>query len=316
MNIHIVQLPHTFPYLIDLSLPFHQHGFDTVTLVANGFDDEQIQLLRVLVKDYDFLNILDVPSKRILSHGQALNHAFQRSEDPLFCFADHDIFPTQPLADEIQSTLNSYDVACLGDRPENVAAEYRGFAASATATQSGVPLATSFFSVFKKSVVESANRTHQVGFEQYFRKSQIPEPLLSHEDIQALHEPFLVDTCKALSLALHETGKTVKHLGSDKVCHLGGLSGAINRFINDGQQIQDHFEVNDMPDTDDLENYYRAHQRRHPKVMELKRAISDYSLQLLMALQDGRDIPQFTTEDNQLNNTIVQIVEKTSAIFQ
>jgi len=301
---------------MDLSLPFHTYGFDTVTLVANGFDEEQIKLLRQLASDYDFVKILDVPTKRILSHGQALNYAFQRNQDAYFCFADHDIFPIEPLANDIQTAMQTHDVVCLGDRPENIAAEYRGFAASATATQSGVPLATSFFSVYKRSVVELANSTHQVGFEQYFRKSQIPEPLLFHADIQALNEPFLVDTCKALSLALHDSGKTVKHLGAQKVCHLGGLSGAINRFINSGKHIQEHFVVEDMPDTDYLEQYYRQHQRRHPKVMELKRAISDYSLQLLMALKAGRKAPEFTCEDDNLNQTIQQILDNTSAIFQ
>ena len=315
MNIHIVHLPHTFPYLADISLAFNKYGFDTVTLVANGFNQDQIQHLRDFTSRYTFLRILDIPTKRILSHGQALNYAFKQSQDELFCFADHDIFPTEPIVETIQSALKEFDVACLGNRPENISAEYKGFAASAVATQSGIPLATSFFSIYHRSDVEIANATHNVGFEQYFRKSQVPETLAHYIDIQALKEPFLIDTCKALSLALFQSGKTVTHLDSNKVCHLGGLCGAINRFTNNSLQIKKEFVVQNMPNTSQLENYYRENQKRHPKVLELKRLISDFSLQLLIALKQGTELPSFICEDEDLNSTITHIYQDVSNIF-
>ena len=315
MNIHIVHLPHTFSYLIDLSLMFNKYGFDTVTLVANGFNQDQIQHLYNFADKHSFLRILDIPTKRILSHGQSLNYAFERSQDEFFCFADHDIFPTEPIIDTIQSTLKEFDVACFGNRPENISAQYKGFAASALATQSGIPLATSFFSIYKRSVVEIANAAYKVGFEQYFRKSQIPETLAHQIDIQALKEPFLIDTCKALSLALFQSGKTVSHLDSNMVCHLGGLCGAINRFTNNNLQIKDKFVVQNMPNTSQLENYYLENQKRHPKVLELKRIISDFSLQLLIALKQGDKPPSFICEDENLKNTINYIYQDVSNVF-
>jgi len=315
MNIHIVHLPHTFPYLIDLSLMFNKYGFDTVTLVANGFNQDQIQHLNDFAYKHSFLKILDIPTKRILSHGQALNYAFERSQDELFCFADHDIFPTEPIIDTIQLTLKEFDVACLGNRPENISAEYKGFAASALASQSGIPLATSFFSIYKRSVVKIANAAYKVGFEQYFRKSQIPETLTHHIDIQALKEPFLIDTCKALSLALFQSGKTVLHLDSNMVCHLGGLCGAINRFTNNDLQIKKEFVVQNIPNTSQLENYYRKNQMRHPKVLELKRMISDFSLQLLIALKQGAEPPRFMCDEESLNNTISHICKNMTNVF-
>lgn len=315
MNIHIVHLPHTFPYLVDLSLAFKKYGFDTVTLVANGFNQEQIQHLNHFANMYPFIKVLDVPTKRILSHGQALNYAFEHSQGKFFCFADHDIFPIQPIINDIQSALKDFDVACLGDRPENISTYYKGFAASAVATQSGTPLATSFFSIYDRSAVEFANTSFKVGFEQYFRKNQLPEILTHHIDIQALREPFLIDTCKALSLALFQSGKTVQHLGSNKVCHLGGLCGAINRFTNNEMQIKKEFVVQDMPNIIDLEYYYQKNQQRHPKVLEVKRTISDFSLQLLIALKQRVELPSFKCDDKNLQLTINRIIQEMSNIF-
>ena len=77
MNIHIVHLPHTFPYLIDLSLMFNKYGFDTVTLVANGFNQDQIQHLYNFADKHSFLRILDIPTKRILSHGCVMAYKFK-----------------------------------------------------------------------------------------------------------------------------------------------------------------------------------------------------------------------------------------------
>src|SRR5690606_25161309 len=282
MNIHIVHLPHTFAFLVDLSLAYNRYGFSTVTLVANGFDYDQIKSLRNMVCKYSFIKILDIPTKRILSHGQALNYAFENSHEKYFCFADHDIFPTKPIVDIIKSTLQSYDVVCFGNRPENIQAVYKGFAASAIATQSGIPLATSFFSIYKRSQVKSVSELYKVGFEQYFRKSQIPDSLASLKDIQTLEEPFLIDTCKSLSLAMHLSDKTTKHMGSSMVCQLSGMCRAISRFIKNERQIKKEFIIQDIPRTELSEEYFQTNQQRHPKILEVKRLISDYSLQLLV----------------------------------
>jgi glycosyltransferase involved in cell wall biosynthesis len=315
MNIHIVHLPHTYPFLIDLSLAFYKYGFETVTLVANGFNQDEIKGLNTIANKYSFIKILDVPTKRILSHGQALNYAFERSNEELFCFADHDIFPTKAIIEDIMCSLNNHDVVCLGDRPENISADYKGFAASATSTQSGVPLATSFFSIYKSSVINHVRTHYGVGFEQYFRRSQIPESLVQQQDIQNLNEPFLIDTCKAMSLALYQLDKKISHLAANNVCHLGGLCGAINRFINNNKTIIKVFEVKRMPSTPELEEYYAVNQQRHPKVLELKRSISDYSLQLLMALQNNQEPPEFITNDEILSKAVAQIFTDTSNIF-
>ncbi|MCX7553239.1 hypothetical protein OS175_05070 [Marinicella sp. S1101] len=316
MNVHIVHLPHTFPYLLNLSLAFHQHGFERVTLVANGFDQQQFQQLQELTAAYDFVRLLDIPSKRILSHGQALNHAFAVSDDRYFCFADHDIFPTQNLADLIGEHTAKHDVVCFGDRPENTAVDYKGFAASATRTQSGTPLATSFFSVYNRAATSAAMAQQNIGFEQYFRRSQMPGNWAKHPDIAMLKEPFLVDTCKLLSLVMHQMDCSVSHLGEGYVCHLGGLCGAINRYTNSGKKQVKIFSINDVPNENELHEYYQLHQKRHPKVMEIKRAISDYALQLLIAHQGGKELPQFQVEHEMIRSAVTSIEQETALVFK
>ena len=315
MNVYIIHLPHTFDYLLELSPAFKKYGFSRVTLVANGFDFEQIQRLNSYAENHDFVTVLDIPTKRILSHGQALNLAFEHCQEEYFCFADHDIFPTQIITDKIFEALKNHDVVSLGDRPENTHANYKGFAASAVETQSGVPLATSFFSVYQKAATQSVMRAYGVGFEQYFRKSQLPASLINHPDIEALNEPFLVDTCKALSLAMHEDHRTVTHLGATGVCHLGGLCGAISRYIQSGKPTQTTFHMAGVPSAKDLEQYYRDHQQRHPKVLEMKRMISDYALQLLLALKKSGDLPKFSCDDPSLNDTLYLIEQQVTAVF-
>lgn len=315
MNLHIVHLPHTFLYLLDFSLAFKRYGFDKVTCVANGFNFEEIKDLRTYASKYSFIDILDIPTKRTLSHGQALNYAFERSQDELFCFADHDIFPTQGLKQDIQSSLEQFDVVCLGDRPENIEAEYKGFAASAIETPSGIPLATSFFSIFKRSTIEQAKARYNVGFEQYFRISQIPPVFTNYKDIKTLEEPFLIDTCKILSLALYKMGNKINHLASNKVCHFGGLTGAINRYIDNGKPILKTIKAPILPYNSELISHYEKYKIRHPKVLELKRSISDYALQLIVAIQNNTSIPQFETEDEIIQSTIVKIRSDTQNLF-
>lgn len=314
MNIHIVQLPHTFPYLIDLSLAFKKYGFNYITLVANGFNQDQMYQLYDFASQHAFIRVLDIPTKRILSHGQALNYAFDKSQDELFCFADHDIFPTMPIADDIQLKLKDYDVVCLGNRPENISAKYKGFAASSLSTQSGTPLATSFFTIYKRSSVALAKDVYKVGFEQYFRKGQVPKELANHIDIQTLKEPFLIDTCKMLSIAMYQLGNSIEYLESNNVCHLGGLCGAINRHIKNKLNIKKKFIVNSLPNTKMLESYYQKNQKRHPKVMELKRTISDFSLQLIIAIKQGHNKPSIVCDNEELYNTIAEIDQGLSKV--
>lgn len=315
MNIHIVQLPHTFPYLVHLSLAFHKYGFDKVILVANGFGLPQIKELYSFAEKYNFVEILDIPTKRVIGHGEALNYAFKHSREDVFCFADHDIFPTSYVLSDIKSALMSGDVACLGSRPENAHIEYKGFAASATNTPSGVPLATSFFSIYKRPALEEIFNLYNIGFEQYFRKSQVPEYLKKQTDIANLREPFLIDTGKALSLALFKKNKRVMHLGSQNVCHLGGLCGAISRLINNNQQNKKEFIVQKLPNKEELELFYKQNQQRHPQVLELKRAISDYALQLLISLKGKQPLPKFISQDANVQVAVNAITIKTKEMF-
>jgi len=220
MNIHIVHLPHSFHFLVDLCHPFYQQGFSSVTLVANGFNSDQINALNRYAEKHEYIRVLDIPTRRVLSHGQALNFAFQQSKGDLFCFADHDIFPTAPIAETIHCALKESDVVCFGDRPENLMANYKGFSASSLYTQSGVPLATSFFSIYRRSAVSQVETSFSVGFEQYFRKQQLPDLLARHPDIEKLKEPFLIDTGKAMSVALNHLGRRIKHSNFEHVCHL------------------------------------------------------------------------------------------------
>lgn len=316
MNINIVHLPHTFEYLLDLSHAFHHNGFKSVTLVANGFDYESIKKLRRHTAAYSYFKILDIPSKRIWSHGEALNYAFDQSDDELFCFADHDIFPTKEIVGEIKHALKDADVVCFGDRPENFVTNYRGFAASARKTQSGVSLATSFFSVFKRTSAQAVKCKFQIGFEQYFRHSQLPQFLTDHVDVQQLNEPFLIDTCKALSVAIIEQGGSIAHSESKNVFHFGGLCGAINRFKTEGGVIKHEFILPKQPGKEELVSFYKENQRRHPKVMELKRSISDYSLHLLMALKQGKPIPKVISNDFALVETIDMLTKAAKGVFK
>lgn len=315
MNIHIIHLPETFPYLADLSLTFNKYGFETVTLVANGFNQEQINALSDYADKYDFLKILDIPTRRILSHGQALNYAFNHSDDELFCFADHDIFPIRQISNKICANIKQFDVVCFGDRPENISIEYKGLSASAIATKSNIPIATSFFSVYKRAVVELANSSFNVGFEQYFRHNQVPKKLANHPDIKVLREPFLIDTSKALSIALFELGKTVIHFPNEDICHLGGLTGAISRFKNNGMKIKKEFIIEDMPSSEFLKSHYLKKQRRHPKILQVKRCISDFALQLLIALKNGNELPKFICEDEDLCNKVSHISKEISRLY-
>lgn len=315
MNIHIIHLAQTFPYLFDLSLSFKLYGFDSVTIVANSFNFDQFQQLKKLAEPYDFIKIMDIPTRRMLSHGQALNYAFENSNDDFFCFADHDIFPTRNIEQLIRSNLKLYDVICFGDRPENISIEYKGLSASATSTNSDIPIASSFFSIYKRSAISLAKSNYNVGFEQYFRHSQIPYKLINHPDIRNLNEPFLIDTNKALSLALHQLGKTVTSFETDDVCHLGGLTGAVTRFHSGDMLLLNEFKIEYMPESDFLIKHYKNKNRRHPKILEVKRTISDFALHCIMSLKQNKELPVFICSNSQLAESVQSIKDSLIKLY-
>ncbi|GEM_PF-2870307 len=307
MNIHIVHLPHTFPFLLDLSLAFQRFGFQTITLVANGFNLDQIKALDDFANKNPCIRILDLPTKRILSHGEALNYAFRLGSEEIFCFADHDIFPIAPVIEDIASGLKNNAAVCLGNRPENMV-NYKGFAASATQTASGIPLITSFFSAFRRDAVAAVSHKYKVGFEQYFRKSQLPLEFRQFPDIKALKEPFLIDTCKALSLAFYLSHKSIVHVEAEKVCHLGGLSGAISkRLAGKTAAPETAFIFEQGPGKEALLHYYQKHQKRHPHVLRTKQLIADYALQTIINLKSSRPPPAYESEDAELEKRLTHI---------
>ena len=201
----------------------HFSGY-SFRLVANGLDAAERRLLENYCDSSPRLEYFDYPVSRMLDHGTMLNVLFQREASPWFAMADSDIFAVAPFETGLESALEECDVfsSCLPlSMPPGM--ELSGFSGRCLKTPAGLPLAPTYFSLYRTGPFRRIISENRIGFEVYHPRRFLPPlpPALRTDDLLQARR---LDTAKLLNVVASGYGVRFRHGELDALVHIGGIS--------------------------------------------------------------------------------------------
>lgn len=237
LNFHIIYTPLSFSKLklaIDSLLAYTQYHY---TLVANGMEYSEICEMNNYVSTNKRLQLIDLPGNVTIPHGTALNHLFNLSNEPYFCFMDSDVFAFNDFTNYLEPLIHENNVvtSCkpiewlLKDSPKG----YRGHC---TVSPSGKEIAMTYFSVYKRETAEKTLNEYGISFERYMRQSQIPEKALSKLSESDKHT-YKFNTAKLLNILQAYDGQKLAYKEFEGLIHLGGVSRYSEHSIQGTRKI-------------------------------------------------------------------------------
>ncbi len=310
----------------------------TFRLVSNGCLPQEQQYLSKLCHQNSQLEYWSIPTNNILPHGQALNYLQAMTQDQYFCFMDSDIFVTGDFTAEIAEYKTDH-AGIFSGMPIWVKSEeevfppgFRSMTGMFNRTSEGLPLGSTFFSIYNNQLLTELMQSTGIGFEEY-RWSEIPTSVQNRINTLGLAID-IYDTSKVLNLLLLADNKKLINLNLASLCHIGGTSFQVfnnnqqnfkRKFIDKlpGEQIQNLIELclecravaifkkryANAPEAEFQLNADQRIARRNP--------VRQYFLELLNALFQGKIPPaSLITGDVETDNKIYQAREQLLALFE
>ncbi len=285
-------------------------------LVGNSLCEEEALLLEAIANCSDRLDFINFESDSIIPHGTLLDLLFHSEEHPLFCFCDSDIFLFEALAKSPAQLIGEHQVFSSAGRVENdAAAVYTGFKGGATTVSPDlkIPLATSFFCIYKRNDLSAIIDKYKVGFEQYRDIKQVP-PKAQKKLIDLAIDFTMFDTGKLLSVLLYCHGKKGHYQEVSGLIHIGGMSG---RYL---QHIRvDEAQIVVEKQSDVVIKSDSKVKQRSKSEMSLKKLYGKYFYIYLHHLIGKGVQPQLKVTDSSISTTIRNIeksIERTVAEAQ
>ena len=230
LTFHIIFVPGTQRYLRLAVLSLLKHSPYRYRLVANGLDDEELRSLGAFCETSERLEFCPFPTGSVLPHGHLLSLLQGRESASHFCFLDSDIFAAASFADELEEHLTDCDIFSSCDlmwMDSNRIAT--GGSGSCRQTTNGIPLATSFFAVYRNKPLRQLIQDHRVGFEVYDRPEHFSRPLQYRLRELGLSTTSGLDTGKLLSVLAHDDGLRQKYHSLESLIHIGSITRGLTR---------------------------------------------------------------------------------------
>ena len=328
LKFNIIFVPGTVRYLTLAVLSLLKHSSYNYRLIANGLDDQEGLLLEDFCRKSDRLEYFYYPTKGVIDHGTMLNLLFQRENSPYFCIADSDIFAIGQFEEELEKFLQECDVlsSCmpLGMSPADV---LPGFSGRCLQTPAGLPLAPTFFSIYRTEVFHKIILETGVGFEVYHPEIYLPKCINHLNLADNLQQTRRIDTGKLLNVIASQYGARFRHSEFSNLIHMGGISskkGSWRRKMQNAVRtplrlpyaLTDEYlqseilrrsrgrkakNQQDSPNVSSEEARIRARALRNP--------LAAYFTHFLRSLFDGTPKPRFELSDEPLRKTIEQMTK-------
>jgi hypothetical protein len=232
LRFFVIYTPKTFSILKAAVQSMHHFSNYRFTLVGNGIDDQEVKELSEFCQQSNRYNFVDLPGNVTVPHGTALMYLLNSCEDEYFCFMDSDIFAAADYTAELENYIRTSDVfsSCkpLEWLNKTSAPGYRGHN---TVSPSGLSVATTYFSVYKRVKLIDVLRKYKISMERYMRIVQVPNNVINLISEKDKHT-WKFNTGKLANLLQSMDGAIFNHAELSDVFHLGGVSRFSEHSIN------------------------------------------------------------------------------------
>jgi len=295
-------------------------------LVANGLNKDERLLLEAFCRCSPRLEYFYYPSKGVIDHGTMLNILFGRETSPYFCMADSDIFAVGPFEEELEENLRDCDVfsSCL-PLSMNPAFVLPGFSGRCLKTPGGLPLAPTFFSVYRTELFRKIMMETKVGFEVYRPQVYLP-PCVDHFVLpDNLREAGRIDTGKLLHILAGRYGARFRHAELTGLIHIGGISSKRRSWHEKVKEallgiLRRPYVVTDPYIRSEMRRRSRSRAKKnrphaenvaleaeHIRTRALRNPVSTYFVHFFRSLFEGTPEPLFDVSDEGLSQTIHRV---------
>jgi len=233
LQFNIIYTPGTVRYLTPFVATLLQWSDCRYRLIANGCSDDECELLHNVCALDDRLELLVMPEKRMVPHGETLDFLHERTDSDYFCFMDSDILATGPFLDEFQADLQNAEVfsSCLplwhNESDITIPDYFEHMHGIHAYTSSGMTIACDYFVVYDNKAFTEARNATGAGLTVAGWQELSPE---NQKVLQSLGQQRSdYDSGKVLTMLMSARGARVKYRQSDKLKHIGGFTevGAI-----------------------------------------------------------------------------------------
>ena len=225
LTFNIIFTPGTVRYLQLSVLTLLHHSPYRYRLVANGLPGDERELLQRFSECSPRLICFIYPSTSALPHGSMLNILLQREASTHFCFMDSDIFASGTFDRELERHLRDCDVfSSCPPMVQDPAQILPGFTGMSVQTPAGVPLATTYFCIYRKEPIQRVSLRTSVGFEVYHPPEYLPPCAAGDGITDDLRNVHRLDTGKLLNILAASDQLRFCHKPLDNLAHVGGLS--------------------------------------------------------------------------------------------
>ena len=114
LQFNIIYTPGTARYLTPFVATLLRWSDCRYRLVANGCSPAECELLEAVCALDERLELLVMPERRMVPHGETLDFLHARTDSPYFCFMDSDILATGPFLQEFQADLDDAELFSSG----------------------------------------------------------------------------------------------------------------------------------------------------------------------------------------------------------
>lgn len=233
LQFNIIYTPGTVRYLTPFVTTLLEWSDCRFRLVANGCSADECGLLEQVAALDNRLELLVMPEKRMVPHGETLDFLHDRTDSDWFCFMDSDILAVGPFMEDFRDELENADLfsSCLplwhNEKDITIPRSFRHMHGIHAYTETGMVIACDYFVIYNKRVFDEARDATGVGLAVCGWQDLTPENQTVLRNLG--QEKADYDSGKALTLLMAERGARIRYRQSNNLKHIGGFTevGAI-----------------------------------------------------------------------------------------
>ena len=228
LQFNVIYTPGTVRYLTPFILTLLRWSDCRYRIVANGCSDSECELLTEICNLDDRLDLLIMPEKRMVPHGETLDFLHARTDSDYFCFMDSDILAVGPFLDDFRADLENSELfsSCLplwfNDHDITIPDYFQHMHGIHAYTESGQTIACDYFVVYDNKVFTETRKATGVGLAVCGWNDIAPANQQILRDMGQARDDY--DSGKVLTLLMAARGTKINFRQSDNLNHIGGFT--------------------------------------------------------------------------------------------
>jgi hypothetical protein len=301
---NIVWTPGVFAYLRSF-VASQLHWSDArFRFLANGCRPEEVRAMEAFAERHPerVVEVLEVSSGRMLSHGAALDLAFaERHDGEHFCFVDPDILARDRFLPAFVGQLESgFDAVTSGRGvwadTDVVPPGHIGVNGEYFYSASGYLFGSPHFAMYRRDVLDET--FDRWGVRLAMGGPDLPDAIRERL-AEAGHTYWVYDTAKVTNILLQEDGHRLTHLEHPGLLHIGGISHYLS-----------------APRTTSADGMSEPNWKSWPG-METRFEVAHFTAEVLRSLTEGRPPPPVPADlDADLRARLTDVSEELVRVVQ